>query len=91
MRMALGTTPVRLRRMLLRQGLLTVAAGAIPGVAGAMLCGRFLENLIDGAKSVDLATSTLSVLFIALVASMSIWAATRRIAGLDIMAILRTE
>lgn len=90
-RMALGTTPVRLRGMLLRQGLLTVAAGAIPGVAGAMLSGRFLESLIDGAKSVDLTTSTLSVLFMALVASTSIWAATRRIAGLDIMTILRTE
>ena len=90
-RMALGTTPVRLRGILLRQGLLTVAAGAIPGVAGAMLSGRFLESLIDGAKSVDLATSTGSVLFIALVASTSIWTATRRIAGLDIVTILRTE
>jgi ABC-type antimicrobial peptide transport system permease subunit len=90
-RMALGTTPTRLRGILLRQGLLTVAAGAIPGVAGAMLSGRFLERLIDGAKAVDLTTSSFSVLFIALVASASIWAATRRIAGLDIMTILRTE
>ena len=90
-RMALGTTPVRLRGMLLRQGLLTVAAGAIPGIAGARLSGRFLESLIDGAKSIDLVTSTFSVVFIALVASTSIWAATRRIAGIDIMSILRSE
>jgi putative ABC transport system permease protein len=90
-RMALGTTPVRLRGILLRQGLVTVAAGAVPGVAGAMLSGRFLERMIDGAKSVDLTTSTLAVLFMALVASIGIWAATRRIAGLDIMAILRAE
>ena len=33
-RMALGTTPVRVRGMLLRQGLLMVVAGAIPGIAG---------------------------------------------------------
>ena len=90
-RMALGTTPVRLRGILLRQGLLTVAAGAIPGVAGAMFSGRFLERLMAGAKSVDLTTSTLTVLFIAAIASISIWAATRRIAGLEIMTILRTE
>ena len=90
-RMALGTTPLRLRGILLRQGLVTVAAGAIPGVAGAMLSGRFLERLIDGAKSVDLTTFTFSVLFIALVASTSIWAATRRISRFDIMTILRTE
>ena len=90
-RMALGTTPARLRISLLRQSLITIAAGAIPGIAGAVLSGRLLESLIDGAKSVDIITSTLSVLFIAAVASTSIWAATRRIAGLDIMAILRAE
>ncbi|MGA8345465.1 MAG: FtsX-like permease family protein [Candidatus Sulfotelmatobacter sp.] len=51
-RMALGTTPVRLRGMLLRQGLLMVVAGAIPGIAGAQLIGRFLESLMDGAKPI---------------------------------------
>ncbi len=90
-RMALGTTPVRLRGMLLRQGLLTVAAGAIPGVAGAMLSGRFLESLIHGAESVHIATASLPVLLITLVASTSIWSATRRIASLDIAAILRAD
>ena len=91
MRMALGTTPVRLRVMLPRQGLLMVAAGAIAGVAAARLAGRYLESLMDGAKSIDPATSAGLVMFLALVASTSIWAATRRIAGLDIIAVLRTE
>ena len=90
-RMALGTTPVRLRGMLLRQGLVIVAAGAIPGVAGARLAGRFLESLMDGAKTIDLATAAGLVMFLALIASTSIWAATRRIAGLDIMTVLRIE
>ncbi len=90
-RMALGTTPVRLRGMLLRQGLLMVAAGALPGIAGAQLSGRFLESLMDGAKPIGLAASSGVVLFFALVASASIWSATRRIASLDIMAILRSE
>ena len=90
-RMALGTTPLRLRGMLLRQGLLIVATGAIPGIAGAWVAGRFLESLMDGAKSVDPATSAGLVLFLAVVASTSIWAGTRRIAGLDITAVLRTE
>src|SRR5208283_2984135 len=90
-RMALGTTPVRLRGMLLRQGLLIVIAGAIPGIAGARVTGRFLEALIDGAKPVDLAASAGLVLFLALIASTSNWAATRRIARLDIVAILRAD
>ncbi len=90
-RLALGATPVRLRGTLLRQGLLTVAAGAIVGIAGAMLTGRFLVSLVDGAKSVDLSTFILSILFITLIASASIWTATRRIARLDILEILRSE
>jgi putative ABC transport system permease protein len=90
-RLALGTTPVRLRSMLLRDGLLMVAAGALPGIAGAQLTGRLLESLMDGAKPIGLATSAGLVLFFALIASASIWSATRRIANLDIMAILRSE
>jgi predicted permease len=90
-RLALGATPVRLRATLLRQGLLTVAAGAICGIAGALLTGRFLESLVDGAKSIDIATFILSILFITLIASASIWAATHRIARLDILEILRSE
>ncbi len=90
-RMALGGTPVELRGMLLRHGLLMVMAGAIPGIAGAQLTGRFLESLMDGAKPVGLAASGALVLMFALVASASIWSATRRIARFDIMAILRSE
>jgi putative ABC transport system permease protein len=90
-RLALGTTPARLRGMLLRQSLLMVAAGAIPGIAGARLTGRFLETLVDGAKPVDWGASAGLVVFLALVASMGIWAATRRIAKMDIMAMLRAD
>lgn len=90
-RMALGSTPVRLRGMLLRQGLLMVAAGAIPGIAGAELSGRLLESVVDGAKPIGLAMFAGLVLFFAAVASASIWSATRRIATLDVIAILRSE
>jgi len=90
-RLALGTTPVRLRGMLLRQGLLLVVAGAIPGITGAQLSGRFLENLIGGAKPIGLGTSAGLILLLALISSTSIWSASRRIARFDIMAILRAE
>lgn len=90
-RMALGRTPIQLRGMLLRQGLLIVVTGAVPGIAGAQLTGRFLESLIDGARPVGLAMSFSLVLLFALVASASIWSATRRIGSLDIIAILRSE
>jgi ABC-type antimicrobial peptide transport system permease subunit len=90
-RMALGRTPVQVRGMLLRHGLLMVMAGAIPGIAGARLTGRLLESLMDGAKPIGPAMSAGLVLFFGFVASASIWSATRRIASLDILAILRSE
>jgi ABC-type antimicrobial peptide transport system permease subunit len=90
-RIALGRTPAQLRTMLWYQGLRMVLAGAIAGIGGARLTGRFLETVVDGARSVDCVTAVGLVLFLALVASMSIWSATRRIQGLDIAAILRSE
>ena len=90
-RLALGITPVRLRGMLLRQGLLMVVASAVPGIAGAQLSGRFLETLIDGAKAIGSGMSAGLISLLALVASTSIWLASRRITTFDITAILRAE
>ena len=90
-RLALGATPGKLRGSLLRQGLLTVACGAVFGIAGAIFVGRFLESLVEGAKSADLMTLILCVVFIALIASVSNWMGTRPIARLDILEILRME
>ncbi|PYT19585.1 MAG: hypothetical protein DMG57_44830 [Acidobacteria bacterium] len=90
-RMALGTTPARLRLSLVRSGLFPIAAGAIPGIAGAGLSGRLLESLVDGAKSVNAGAYVAAVLGVALIAAVGIWVATRPIAQLDIMEILRTE
>ena len=90
-RLALGTTPGKLRTMLLWQGLLSVAVGAAMGIAGATVTGRYLESLVNGAKPFDLATFTFSTLLLLFTAATSIWAATRRIAGLDIMDILRFD
>jgi putative ABC transport system permease protein len=90
-RMALGTTPARLRATLLRQSLLTIAAGAVPGVAGAILSGRLLASLVEGAKAVNATAYAASALFIAGIAAIGVWMATRPIARLDIVEILRTE
>ncbi len=90
-RMALGTTPARLRLSLVRSGLIPITAGAIPGIAGAVLSGRLLENLVDGAKPVNAAAYAAAVLGIALIAAIGIWVGTRPIARLDIAEILRTE
>jgi putative ABC transport system permease protein len=90
-RMALGTTPAQLRAGLLRQGLLTIGAGAVPGIAGGVLSGRLLAHLVDGAKGADIATYAGTVVFIGWIAAMGIWVATRPVARLNIVEILRAE
>jgi putative ABC transport system permease protein len=90
-RMALGVTPERLRASLLLEGFIPIAAGAIPGVVGAWLSGKLLEDLVAGAKSLNGTAYSAAILSIALIAAAGIWVATRPIARLDVIEILRTE
>ena len=90
-RMALGTTPERLRVRLLWQGLVPIAGGAIPGIAAAILSSRLIASIVEGTKYVNGTTYATGVAVIALIATLGTWAATRPIARLDIMEILRTE
>jgi predicted permease len=90
-RLALGTTSVRLRVVLLGQGLVSVLCGTLGGLLAAVLAGRLLESLVEGASTLNPAAYVLAVPSICLIAALSIWTATRRINRLDIMEILRTE
>ena len=90
-RMALGAKPADLRASLLFNGLLPVAQGVILGVAGALLSGKLLEGLVEGAKLMNAIACIAEILFIAVVAAAATWVATRPIARLDVMEIIRTE
>lgn len=90
-RLALGTTPGRLRAAMLRQALTTVAWGAIPGMIGALLGGRVIQSLIDNARPIGIAECVSGALLIAATAAAASWSATRRVARLDIMEVLRAE
>lgn len=90
-RMALGARPASLRAGLLLEGFIPIALGVIFGVIGAAISGRLLENLVQGAKFVSAAACVAEILFIALIAAATIWIATRPIARLDVMEILRPE
>ncbi len=91
LRMALGATPAQVRGMLLRQNLTVIAGGAVPGVVGAFLSGRFFEHLIPGASQVGFAASASLAVPLAAAASITIWIATRRIPRLDIMQVMKTD
>jgi ABC-type lipoprotein release transport system permease subunit len=77
--------------MLLRQGMLPVAAGVAAGVAGAIGLGRFLEHLMTSAEPVRAWTCAAAALLLAITAAAAVWTATRRIVQLDPMAVLRAE
>jgi putative ABC transport system permease protein len=91
LRMALGATPARVRGMLLTQSLLVVAVGAALGVVGASAVGRSLGTLIPEAMPVGLVTSMSLSISLSAAAAFTIWSATRRIFGLDIMRLLQAE
>jgi putative ABC transport system permease protein len=91
LRMALGATPARARGMLLTQSLLVIAVGAVLGVVGASAVGRSLGSLIPEAMPVGLATSMALAITLSAAAAITIWSATRRIAELDIVRLLRAE
>lgn len=71
--MALGTTPARLRVSLLRQGLITIAAGAHSWNRRRRAQRKAARKLVDGAKALNATTYAASVLFIAWIAAMGIW------------------
>ena len=90
-RLSLGTTPLRLRTKFVRHGLATVLFGTLGGIAVAASTGKLLGSLLEGAGTFDVATYVLVTISICAVAAASIWFATRRIAKMDVMAILRAE
>ena len=90
-RLALGTTAARVRGGLMKQGLLPVAVGALPGVAGAFAASRFLASLLPGAEPVSAMTCAAALAPVFAIAAAGIWSATRRIARLDLAETLRAE
>jgi putative ABC transport system permease protein len=90
-RLALGTTPGSLRGAVLRQTLIVVFCGAVPGVAIALWMTRYFQDLIRSADAQMIATSLVAMITTIAVAAVSIWLATRRVARLDIMQVLRPD
>ena len=90
-RLALGTTPARIRASFIRHGLATVVVGTFGGFVCAASGEKLLNSLIQGVQTLDFATVGIATLSICLVAVASTWVATRRISNLDVLEILRAE
>jgi putative ABC transport system permease protein len=90
-RMALGAKPSEVLRRIVGQGMTVAAAGAVAGIAAALMLTRLMRSLLYGVPPTDLVTYAAvaaGLLVIALVAS---YVPARRAARIDPAAALRAE
>ena len=90
-RMALGATPASVLALVMKEGAALVAAGALAGVAGALLLTRSLATLLYGVKATDSSTYIAVVAGLSLAALAASFLPARRAAALDPAASLRHE
>lgn len=90
-RVALGATRVQVLKLVLRQGLWVIAAGAALGVVATVGITRGIANLLVGVSATDPLTFIAATLFLAVVALYACYVPARRAMKLDPMVALRYE
>jgi putative ABC transport system permease protein len=90
-RMALGATQTNIAREVLRQGLLLTGLGVVIGIAGALAGARFIQSILYGVHSTDMATFFVVSLVLAAVALFATYVPARRASRVDPMVALRYE
>lgn len=90
-RMALGADRGEVTRMVLRQGMVTVLAGVLVGLGGALGLTNAMGSLLHGIAPQDPLTFLLTPLLLGLVALLACWLPARRAAKVDPMVALRAE
>ena len=90
-RLALGAEPGRVKRLVLRQGLVPVAAGLLAGVPLAVLACRLLESQLFMTSARDVTTLTGVSLLLLAVAAAACWVPARRTGRVAPIDVLRSE
>jgi putative ABC transport system permease protein len=90
-RVALGATPYRVQALVLKEGIVLVAAGTAVGLILSLAAGGYLRTLLYQIRATDLRTYAAVVLAIGVVAILAAWLAARRAAALDPTVTLRSS
>ena len=90
-RMALGASPERVRRMVVRQGMSLVLVGMVIGVAAALALSRYMESMVFGVKPRDPAVFVTVALGLSAVALAATYVPALRASRVDPMESLRYE
>ena len=83
LRMALGASPRRVARSIVRESLVLAAAGGTIGLAGATAGSRFVRTLLFGVAPQDPVTLVASVAVLLVVVVAASWVPARRAALID--------
>lgn len=90
-RMALGATARDCMRLVLRQSLEMIVAGAALGTAAAFAAARVLERLVDGVRSTDPLAYALMISVLVAAALFASYLPARRASRVDPMSALRQD
>ncbi len=90
-RIALGATPGGILKMVLGQGLLTVAIGLLVGLAGSLLLTRTMRSMLFEISPNDPLTIAGIALLLLLIAMLASYIPARRATRVDPMVALRYE
>lgn len=90
-RVALGASPRRVLRLIVRRGLALAIIGIIVGWSTALLSTGLLRQLLFEVAPVDVATFTLVPLTVIGLASLATFLPARRAASTDPATVLRAE
>jgi putative ABC transport system permease protein len=90
-RMALGSTPAEIARLVVRQGLTVAMAGIGAGVFAAAILAVLVRPLLHGIHSLDPLTFVAVTGILTIVCLLACYLPARRAAAIDPMAALRQE
>ena len=88
-RMALGTTPAGVVRLVLGRTALLVGGGLVVGAAASWWLARFVEAMLFGLAPRDPVTLTAAALVLVAVGAVAGWLPAQRAAGIDPARVLR--
>jgi hypothetical protein len=81
--MALGASYERLRTMMLRENLVPIGYGLVPGIAGAIASGRFLEHLLENAQPPEPLTCIAAAGLLLFIGFLASWRASVRVLAIE--------